>query len=254
MEIKDKIALITGGGSGLGEATARHLAGRGAKVALFDQNADRVSKVAGEIGGRAFQVDVSDESSVAGAFDEIMKHFKGPARIVVNCAGIGLAARIVNKEGQLSTDLFRKVLNVNLLGSFNVLSYAVKHLSGLTLDDGEERGVVINTASIAMEDGQIGQTAYSASKGGIAAMTLPAARELARQSIRVMAIAPGLFETSMTQGLPDSTRENIIAEIPYPKRLGIPVEYALLAEHIITNPFLNGTTIRLDGAMRLPQR
>ncbi len=249
MNIEGQTAIVTGGGSGLGAATARHLAGLGAKVVIFDLNAEAARAQAADIGGLGVQVDVSDAASVGDAF----KALPEPPRIAVSCAGIAPAARVVGREGKLSLDTFEAVIRVNLIGTFNVLSHAALAMSGLE-PIGEERGVIINTASIAMEDGQLGQAAYSASKGGVASMSLPIARELAQHCIRVVAIAPGLFLTPMMEGLPDEVSAKIAANIPFPGRLGDPAEYAMLVQQIVENPYLNGTTIRLDGAVRLPPR
>jgi len=254
MEMLGQIAIVTGGGSGLGAATARRLAAQGAKVSILDFDLDRAQVVADEIGGIAIRTDVSDEAAVEAAFAKTIETIGAP-RIAVSCAGIGLAARIVGREGKLSTDVFEKTIRVNLLGTYFVMSHAARAMQTLepANDDGE-RGVIINTSSVAFEDGQLGQSAYSASKGAIASMCLPAARELARTGIRVMAIAPGLFFTPMMAGLPTEVTDKITADIPFPARLGDGDEYAQLAEHIVTNRFLNGTTIRLDGAVRLPPR
>ncbi|MCA0873240.1 SDR family NAD(P)-dependent oxidoreductase [Seohaeicola saemankumensis] len=254
MLIDGQVALVTGGGSGLGAATARNLAARGARVAILDFAIDKSQAVAAEIGGIALQADVSDEAAVGAAFDAAAAHFGSAPRIVVSCAGIGLAARIVGRENKLSFDVFEKTLRVNLFGTYNVMSHAAARMGDLDPLYGGERGVIVNTASVAFEDGQLGQAAYAASKGAIASMCLPAAREFARTGIRVMAIAPGLFYTPMMEGLPPEVAEKIAANIPFPPRLGDPQEYAMLAEQIITNPFLNGTTIRLDGAVRLPPK
>ncbi len=254
MKVAGNIALVTGGGSGLGAATARHLAELGAKVAVLDFNIEAANAVAAEIGGISVQADVSDADAVGAAFEAAISHFGAAPRIVINCAGVGTAARIVGREGKLSLDVFEKTLKVNLFGTYNVMSHGAKHMALLEpLTDGE-RGVVINTASVAFEDGQLGQAAYAASKGAIASMCLPAAREFAQFGIRVMSIAPGLFYTPMMEGLPEDVTAKITADIPFPARLGAPKEYALLAEQIVENPFLNGTTIRLDGAVRLPPR
>ncbi|KAG1715247.1 putative oxidoreductase [Nymphon striatum] len=254
MQINETVVLITGGGSGLGAGTARHFAAQGAKVAILDFNIDAANDVAKEIGGIAVQADVSDEAAVGAAFDAAIAHFGTAPRIAISCAGIGMAARIVGREGHLSFDIFEKTLRVNLFGTYNVMSHAAKRMADLEpLKDGE-RGVIINTASVAFEDGQLGQAAYAASKGAIASMCLPAAREFAQTGIRVMAIAPGLFHTPMMEGLPEEIAAKITANIPFPSRLGNAHEYALLAEQIAENPFLNGTTIRLDGAVRLPPR
>ncbi len=254
MQIKDQVAVVTGGGSGLGEATARHLAAEGASVVILDFNIERAESVAKAIKGLAVQTDVSDEAAVSAAFDAAVSEYGTAPRIVVNCAGVGMAARIVGREGKLSFDVFEKTLKVNLFGTYNVMSHGARRMAELSPLDTDERGVIINTASVAFEDGQLGQAAYAASKGAIASMCLPAAREFAQSGIRVMAIAPGLFHTPMMEGLPEEIAQKITANIPFPPRLGAPQEYALLAEHIIKNPFLNGTTIRLDGAVRLPPR
>ncbi|MCX2725590.1 SDR family NAD(P)-dependent oxidoreductase [Roseibium salinum] len=254
MLISGHSALVTGGGSGLGAATARRFASLGARVAILDYDIDRARNVAAEIGGLAVQADVSDQAAVDQALEEASQQLGGSPRIAVSCAGVGHAARIVGREGKLSFDVFEKTLRVNLFGTYNVMSHAARRMMALEPLESGERGVIINTASVAWEDGQLGQAAYAASKGGIASMCLPAAREFARAGIRVMAIAPGLFRTPMMEGLPDEVAEAITANIPFPPRLGEPEEYALLAEHIVTNAFLNGTTIRLDGAVRLPPR
>ncbi len=254
MNISGQIALVTGGGSGLGAATARHLAEQGARVAILDYDIARAQAVAGEIDGIAVHTDVSDEAAVGAAFESVSAQFGAAPRIAISCAGVGLAARIVGREGKLSFDVFERTLKINLFGTYYVMSHAARGMAAQEpLEDGE-RGVVINTASVAFEDGQLGQAAYAASKGAIASMCLPAARELAQSGVRVMAIAPGLFMTPMMESLPEEVTAKITANIPFPARLGAPAEYALLAGQIITNRFLNGTTIRLDGAVRLPPR
>ncbi|WP_112320639.1 SDR family NAD(P)-dependent oxidoreductase [Oceanibium sediminis] len=254
MELNGHVALITGAGSGLGAATARHLAACGATIIALDFDATRAKATAEATGGHAVVADVADTGAVEQALREGIAAAGQAPRIVVNCAGIAPAARVVGREGKLSTDLFRQVIGVNLIGTYNVMSAATREMLVLDpLEDGE-RGVVINTASIAYEDGQFGQTAYAASKGGVAAMSLPAAREFAKSGIRVIAIAPGLFHTPMMESLPEETTAAITANIPFPARLGDPEEYAALVEHIVRNRFLNATTIRLDGATRLPPR
>ncbi|MBV7396978.1 SDR family NAD(P)-dependent oxidoreductase [Mameliella sediminis] len=253
MDIKDRVAVVSGGASGLGAATARRLASEGARVGILDFDAKRGAAVAAEIGGHAVQTDVGDEASVAAAMAEITEKLGAP-RVAVSCAGIGLAARIVGREGKLSTDLFEKTIRVNLMGTYFVMSYAAREMMAQEPLETGERGVIVNTASIAYQDGQFGQAAYSASKGAIAAMCLPAAREMAKQGVRVMAIAPGLFNTPMMEGLPEDVTAGIVANIPFPHRLGDPAEYAQMVSQIVANPYLNGTTIRLDGAVRLPQR
>ena len=251
MDISGTTALVTGGGSGLGEATARYLASKGAKVAILDLDAARADSVAQEIGGVSIAVDVTDESAVGNAVDEAAKLLGGAARVVVNCAGVGFGARVVGREGKLSFGVFEKTIRVNLFGTFHVMSHAANLMMKLDALNNGERGVIINTSSVAWEDGQIGQSAYSASKGAISAMTLPVAREFAQSAIRVIAIAPGLFNTPMMEGLPEEVTAKIAAEVPFPQRLGEPAEYGKLVAHIIENSYLNGTNIRLDGAVRL---
>lgn len=254
MEINETVVLVTGGGSGLGAATAQHFAALGAKVAILDFNPDAAKAVADKIDGFAVQADVADEAAVGKAFDATALHFGSAPRIVISCAGVGMAARIVGREGKLSFDVFEKTLRVNLFGTYNVMSHAAKRMAALEPLNDAERGIIINTASVAWQDGQLGQAAYAASKGAIASMCLPAAREFAQTGIRIMAIAPGLFQTPMMEGLPEEVAAKITANIPFPARLGEAREYALLAQQIAQNPYLNGTTIRLDGAVRLPPR
>ncbi len=251
MDISGAKAVVTGGGSGLGEATARHLASKGAAVAVLDLDGGRAEAVAKDIGGVAVVANVADEQAVAAALQTAAESMGSAPRIAVNCAGIGLAARVVGREGKLSIDVFEKTIKVNLMGTYNVMSHAANMMSSLDPLDHGERGVIINTASVAWQDGQIGQAAYSASKGGIAAMSLPVAREFSRMGIRVLAIAPGLFNTPMMEGLPEEVTAKIAAEVPFPQRLGEPPEYGQLVAQIVENPYLNGTNIRLDGAVRL---
>jgi len=253
MNLEKHVAIITGAASGLGAATARHIAKLGARVGILDFDGDRAQAIAAEIDGHAVQLDVTDEAAVDAALSEIDATLGAP-RLAVNCAGVGLAARIVGREGQPSFDVFQRTLSVNLFGTYNVMTHAARRMMELTALDNGERGVIINTSSIAWQDGQLGQSAYAASKGAIASMCLPAAREFARAGIRVMTIAPGLFNTPMMEGLPEEVVADITANIPFPPRLGEPSEYALMVEQICANPFLNGTTIRLDGATRLPPR
>lgn len=250
MEVNGKAAVVTGGGSGLGAATARALAKAGAKVSLLDVNLAQAEAVAQDIGGRAFACDVSDAAAADAALSAAAEAF-GEARILINCAGIAPATRVVGREGPHDLDAFRKVIEVNLIGSFNMLRLFSDRAAKLDpLADGE-RGVVISTASVAAFDGQIGQAAYSASKGGVHAMALPIARELARFGIRIMTIAPGIFATPMLLGMPQEVQDSLGASVPFPSRLGQPEEYARLAMHIIDNAMLNGETIRLDGAIRM---
>jgi NAD(P)-dependent dehydrogenase (short-subunit alcohol dehydrogenase family) len=250
MDVKGKTAIVTGGGSGLGAATARALAEAGAKVSLFDINLAQAEIVAREIGGKAFACDVSNAAAAEAALAEASEA-NGEARILINCAGIAPAVRVVGREGPHDLEVFRKVIEVNLIGSFNMLRLFSDRAAKLEpLADGE-RGIVISTASVAAFEGQIGQAAYSASKGGVHAMALPIARELARFGIRVMTIAPGIFATPMLLGMPQEVQDSLGASVPFPSRLGKAEEYARLAMHIIDNVMLNGETIRLDGAIRM---
>lgn len=251
MEMKNCSAIVTGGASGMGAATARMLSKHGVKVALFDLNKDAAEKVAADIHGVAVSCDVTKADSVQAAIMEAQKHH-GPARIVINCAGIVHGRRMVNQQGVMPLDEFRKVIEINLIGSFNVMSQAAAAMTTLsTIGDSEERGVIINTASVAAFEGQIGQTAYSSSKGGIVSLTLPAARELAQFGIRVNTISPGLVDTPMFEKISPEARASLAAMVPFPKRLARPEEYAMLAMQIIENPMLNGEVIRLDGALRM---
>ncbi|MBX6367483.1 MAG: SDR family NAD(P)-dependent oxidoreductase [Rhodospirillales bacterium] len=251
MQVKGHAAIVTGGASGLGAATARALAKAGAKVAVFDVNEAGAREVAAEIGGVAAVCDVADAKSAEAAVAQA-RSAHGAARIAINCAGIGPAARIVGKDGApMALDQFRRVIEVNLIGSFNIMRLAAADMVGLEpLEDGE-RGVIISTASVAAFEGQIGQAAYSASKGGIVALSLPAAREFARSGIRVNAIAPGLFATPLLLGMPQNVQDSLAASVPFPSRFGKPEEYAATVLHIISNPMINGECIRLDGALRM---
>ena len=250
MEIKDSVAVITGGASGLGLATAKRLLDRGASVLVIDLKGE---EVVAELGPRAkfAQANVTDPDSVTAALDAAEE--LGPVRINVNCAGIGNAIKTLGKEGPFPLDGFRKVVEVNLIGTFNVLRLAAERIAK---NDpiGEERGVIINTASVAAFDGQIGQAAYSASKGGVVGMTLPIARDLSRNLIRVVTIAPGLFKTPLLGSLPEEAQASLGKQVPHPARLGDPDEYGALATHIVENPMLNGEVIRLDGAIRMAPR
>lgn len=248
-------AIITGGASGLGEAVARNLAASGAKVCLFDLNADKGEALARELGGTFVRVDVSDVDSVEAGF-VAARAAHGQERIMVNCAGIGVAAKTVGKDGKPHDAAFyERVIRINLIGTFLCASRAAAGMVAAdpVTPDGE-RGVIINTASAAAFDGQIGQIAYAASKGGVVGMTLPMARDLSRDGVRVMAIAPGLFMTPMLAGLPEEAQKSLGAQVPFPARLGDPAEYASLARQIVENPMLNGETIRLDGAIRMAPR
>lgn len=254
MKIKDSVALVTGAASGLGAATARRLAGQGARVVVLDRDAEAAARVADKIGGLGQGADVTDPAAIEAAFAAAADRF-GTPRIVVNCAGIGTAGRILPRDGNLNLAAFARTIEVNLIGTYNVLAIAARAMAATApLDADGARGVIVNTASVAWQDGQIGQAAYAASKGGIASLTLPAARELARFGIRVMTIAPGLFETAMSAGLTGEIRASLEAGIPFPARMGRPEEYALLVQHIAENPVLNGEIIRLDGAVRLAPR
>jgi NAD(P)-dependent dehydrogenase (short-subunit alcohol dehydrogenase family) len=250
MKLKDQAAIVTGGASGLGAATARRLAKEGAKVALCDINAKLAETVAAEIGGIAVACDVADAASAEAAIAAAAKAH-GPARVLINCAGIGVAKRVVGREGPMALADFDRVIRVNLIGSFNMLRLAAVGMSKLEPLAGGERGVVVSTASVAAFDGQIGQAAYSASKGGIVAMTLPIARELAQFGIRVLAIAPGLFLTPLLGGLPQEAQDSLSASIPFPRRLGDPSEFASLVMQMIDNPYLNGEVVRLDASLRM---
>ncbi len=253
MQIAGCSAIVTGGGSGLGAATATRLAGLGCRVTVLDRDAARAADVAGRIDGFAVVADVADAAACAAAVDAATARH-GAARILVNCAGIGTAGRIVGRDGAMPLDAFERVIRVNLIGTFNLLRLAAAAMSTLAADAGGERGVIINTASIAAYDGQIGQAAYAASKGGIVGLTLPAARELARFGVRVLTIAPGLFRTPLVETLPAETQAGLAASIPFPARLGEPAEFAALVVSCVENPFLNGETIRLDGALRMAPR
>ncbi|QOF70466.1 3-hydroxyacyl-CoA dehydrogenase [Aminobacter sp. SR38] len=250
MNPNGQIAVVTGAGSGLGEATARALAANGAKVAIFDLSLERAEKVAADIGGVAVRCDVSNEESAVTAFAEVEAKL-GTARILVNCAGIAVGVKTVGKDGPHPLSVFRQVIEVNLIGSFNMIRLFADAASKLEPLAGGERGVIINTASVAAYDGQIGQAAYSASKGGVVGMTLPIARDLSRSGIRVATIAPGIFKTPMMAAMPQEVQDSLGAAVPFPPRLGEPSEYGALALHIVENQMINGETIRLDGAIRM---
>ena len=250
MQIKDSVAVVTGGASGLGLATTKRLLDAGGSVVVIDLKGE---DVVAELGPRAKFVatDVTDEAGVSAALDAAEE--MGPVRINVNCAGIGNAIKTLSKNGAFPLDGFRKVVEVNLIGTFNVIRLAAERIAK-TEPVGEERGVIINTASVAAFDGQIGQAAYSASKGGVVGMTLPIARDLSRELIRVCTIAPGLFKTPLLGSLPEEAQKSLGQQVPHPARLGDPDEYGALAQHIIENPMLNGEVIRLDGAIRMAPR
>ena len=255
MEIANTGVLVAGGASGLGEATARALAGDGAQVVIADLNAEKGEALAAELGEEVSFVaaDVTDEAAVAAAVERAAA-VEGGLRASVCCAGVGWAERVAHKGGPHSLDLFSRVIGVNLIGTFNVLRLAAAAMSENEPDAEGERGVCVNTASIAAFDGQIGQIAYSASKGGIVGMTLPAARDMASRGVRVVTIAPGLFDTPLLAALPEEARQALGSGIPFPSRLGSPAEYAQLVRQIVANPMLNGETIRLDGALRMPPK
>ncbi len=249
MNPKGVAAIVTGGGSGLGEATARALAAAGAKVAVFDVNTKGAEAVAADIGGIAVRCDVSSPDAEAAIDTAANAH--GEARILINCAGIGMAMRTTTKEGAHPLEVFAKVVQVNLVGTFNMICLFAVRCEKLDPLEGGERGVIVNTASVAAYDGQIGQAAYSASKGGVVGMTLPIARDLSRAGIRVCTIAPGIFRTPMLAGLPEEAQKSLGMQVPFPPRLGDPAEYGALAMHIVQNQMLNAETIRLDGAIRM---
>ncbi|MCU0481497.1 MAG: 3-hydroxyacyl-CoA dehydrogenase [Anaerolineae bacterium] len=252
MEFKGMTALVTGGASGLGEASVRRLASLGANVVIIDRDGDRGMAVAKELGAvaRFAKADVTSEADIQGAIDLAQKDF-GAVNMLVNCAGVGMAMRTTSKNGAHSLEIFETVIKINLIGTFNCIRLAATAMEANTPNAGGERGVIVNTASVAAYDGQIGQAAYSASKGGIVGMTLPIARDLARSGIRVVTIAPGLFNTPLLAALPEEARLSLGQQVPFPSRLGEPSEYALLVSSIIENPMLNGEVIRLDGAIRM---
>lgn len=251
MKIKDKVILITGAGSGMGAECARYFSEQGAKIIILDMNKEHAENVAKKIGGFAVACDVSDAAHVKSAVEKSVAHFNN-IHILINCAGIATGARIVGKEGPMPLADFSRVIQINLIGSFNVLTQVAAQMSQQNpVDEDQERGVIINTASVAAFEGQIGQAAYSASKGGIVSMTLPAARELARFAIRVMTIAPGIIKTPMMASMSEKVQESLSEKMLFPHRLGEAVEYAKLAQQIIENTYLNGSVIRLDAGIRL---
>lgn len=251
MEIKGHAAVVTGGGSGLGAETARRLARAGARVALLDTNVEGAEEVAAAVGGLALECDVGSAPSMESALARA-REAHGPARVLVCCAGIAPARRIVGRDGPMALAEFARVIEVNLIGTFNALRVAAADMVALEpVNESGERGVVVNTASVAAFEGQIGQAAYSASKGGVASLTLPAAREFARFGVRVVTIAPGLIATPMLLGMPEDVQKSLAASVPFPKRLGRPDEFASLVLHIVGNALLNGCIVRLDGAIRM---
>lgn len=255
MQIAEKIGIVTGGGSGLGAATARMIVDCGGNVVLIDRNQAAAESVAAELGPRAIAMaaDVSDPQQLGAAVDGAKSHF-GAVHILVNCAGIGHPARVLGKDGPMPLEVFARVIQVNLIGTFNAIRLAAAQMALNEPDKDGERGVIVNTASVAAFDGQVGQASYSASKGGIVGMTLPLARDLARHGIRVATIAPGIFDTPMLAGLSEEFRQSLGAQVPFPPRLGKPEEYAQLARAIMENSMLNGEVIRLDGALRMAPR
>ncbi|UZT76213.1 3-hydroxyacyl-CoA dehydrogenase [Ectopseudomonas chengduensis] len=252
MRIDESVFLISGGASGLGLATARELVGRGGKVVLLDINAEAGQQALAELGGNARFVcaDITREEDGQAAVAQALAAF-GALHGLVNCAGVAPAEKVLGRNGAHGLDSFRRTVEINLIGSFNLLRLAAEAMAQNTPNAGGERGVIINTASVAAFDGQMGQVAYAASKGGVAALTQPAARDLARSGIRVMCVAPGVFETPMMAGMPQEVRDSLAANVPFPPRLGRPDEYAALVRHIVENPMLNGEVIRLDGALRM---
>ncbi|MDO6964363.1 3-hydroxyacyl-CoA dehydrogenase [Rhizobium alvei] len=250
MNIEGRTIYITGGASGLGAGVARHLAALGAKVGILDLNQDAGEALASALGGAFARCDVASEESAIAALDQLAATIGGP-NALINCAGIGTAARIVGKDGPMPLSAFDKVIRVNLIGTFNMMRLAAARMQANEPNSDGERGVIISTASVAAYEGQIGQAAYAASKGGIVALTLPAAREFARIGIRVLTIAPGLFKTPLMDELPEEIQESLGRSIPFPSRLGLPEDFARLVQSMIENPYLNGETVRLDGALRM---
>jgi NAD(P)-dependent dehydrogenase (short-subunit alcohol dehydrogenase family) len=253
MEVKGQAAIVTGGASGLGAACARTLAAAGAKVTILDMNEKAAADMAGELKGLAVSCDVADSASAEAAVKKAAAAH-GPARILINCAGVGTAKRIVGRDGAMPLADYERVIKINLIGSFNMMRLVAAGMQALPAFADGERGVIVSTASVAAFEGQIGQAAYASSKGGVAALTLPAAREFAQFGIRVLAIAPGIFGTPMLRALPQEAQDSLGASVPFPKRLGEPREFAALVMHCIHNSYLNGEVIRLDGALRLAPR
>jgi len=252
MEIKNTVALVTGGASGLGEATVRTLVGCGARIAILDFSRERGQRLASELGDRVLfcPTDITEENLVQEAVDQTVSAF-GAVHVAVNCAGVGDPAKVLGKEGPMSMNFFNRVVRINLMGTMNVIRLASEKMRDNPPNEDGEKGVMINTASVAAFEGQIGQAAYSASKAGVVGLTLPVAREFAEYGIRVMTIAPGIFKTPMLESLPDNVQEALGKMVPFPKRLGKPGEFAALVRHIVENPMLNGEVIRLDGCIRM---
>jgi NAD(P)-dependent dehydrogenase (short-subunit alcohol dehydrogenase family) len=253
MKLENASVLVTGGGSGLGAATAEALAAAGARVTIFDRDADKAQAVAQRLGGVAAVGDVTSEADAQAAFAKA-RDAHGALRVLVNCAGIGTAARILGRDGPMPLDRFEAVIRVNLVGTFNMMRLGAAEMAQAEPTEDGERGVIISTASVAAYEGQVGQAAYSASKGGVVALTVPAARELAGIGVRVLAVAPGLFFTPMMETLPEEVQQSLGASIPFPKRLGRPDEFAALVQHLVENVHMNGEVVRIDGALRLPPR
>tara|TARA_R110001583_G_scaffold84287_2_gene221897 strand:- start:223 stop:990 length:768 start_codon:yes stop_codon:yes gene_type:complete len=255
MNVKDKVIIVTGGASGLGLASSKQLVAQGAKVAAFDLNQQAGDALVAELGAQAMfvRVDVTDSASVEAAITEVVERF-GAIHVCLNCAGIAPGGKTVGRNGALPLEKFAQVININLIGSFNVLRLAAVQMANNEPDANGERGVIINTASVAAFDGQLGQAAYSASKAGVVGMTLPIARDLASLGIRIMCIAPGIFDTPMMQGMTDEVRDPLLKMVQHPKRFGALGEYAALVQHIIENSYLNGEVIRLDGGIRMEPR
>ncbi|WP_210396933.1 3-hydroxyacyl-CoA dehydrogenase [Motiliproteus sediminis] len=251
MQLQDKVVVVTGGASGLGLVTCQQLAAQGARIAAFDLNEEAGSALEDQLGADSLfvKVDVTSAESVEAGIAAVMAKF-GAIHVCINCAGVATPGKVVGRDGALPLERFAQVININLIGTFNVLRLAAEKMAANEPENGE-RGVIINTASVAAFDGQMGQAAYAASKAGVAGMTLPIARDLARNGIRIMTIAPGIFDTPMMKAMPDEVRDPLIAMVQNPKRFGEPTEYASLCAHIIDNPYLNGETIRLDGAIRM---
>ncbi|MBN2568828.1 MAG: SDR family NAD(P)-dependent oxidoreductase [Deltaproteobacteria bacterium] len=255
MQIKNKVVVISGGASGLGEACVRLFLESGARVGIFDLDEEKGNSLVSEFAGAVVycKTDVTDGNSVQAAVDATVKEF-GEVNIAINCAGIVSGAKVYSKRGTFPMDMFNKVIQINLIGTMNMICCAVHAMMKNESDENNERGVIVNTSSGAAFSGQVGQAAYSASKAGVVGMTLPIAREIGEYGMRVVTIAPGLFETPMSSGMPESFKQMIVEHIPFPKRLGRPLEFALLARSIVENPYLNGTTIMLDGAAQLPAK